>query len=119
MATIIASDGDGGVYSGDDGNDLMFSGLGSETMDGGTGIDTIDHTVWDGAYTFNMPTGLNSFGGEIYLNFEIAKMGDGNDTVAGNNEDNTIFGGLGNDILEGGNGIDKLSGGIGNDTITS
>ncbi|KFI17829.1 hypothetical protein IB75_18210, partial [Nitrosococcus oceani C-27] len=89
----IASDGDGGVYSGDDGNDLMFSGLGSETMDGGTGIDTIDHTVWDGAYTFNMPTGLNSFGGEIYLNFEIAKMGDGNDTVAGNNEDNTIFGG--------------------------
>lgn len=97
----------------------MFSGLGSETMDGGTGIDTIDHTVWDGAYTFNMPAGLNSFGGEIYLNFEIAKMGDGNDTVAGNNEDNTIFDGLGNDILEGGNGIDKLSGGVGNDTITS
>ena len=34
---IIRSDGDGGTYRGEAGNDTMFSGLGPETMDGGIG----------------------------------------------------------------------------------
>jgi Ca2+-binding RTX toxin-like protein len=56
----IRSDGDGGLYRGDAGNDTMFSGLGPETMDGGIGIDLIDHTAFNGNYVFNMATGVTN-----------------------------------------------------------
>ncbi|GCA96329.1 calcium-binding protein, partial [Microcystis aeruginosa 11-30S32] len=44
-------------------------------MDGGTGTDTIDHTIFAGNYVFNMATGLTNFGGESFINFENANMG--------------------------------------------
>ena len=116
---IIRSDGDGGTYRGDAGNDTMFSGLGPETMDGGTAIDLIDHTAFNGNYVFNMATGLTNFAGESYINFENATMGGGNDTVTGNASNNVINGGAGNDTLTGGAGVDTLNGGDGNDIIRS
>jgi serralysin len=89
-------------------------------MDGGAGIDTIDHTIFNGTYVFNMTTGLTNFSpGETYLNFENVRMGNGNDTVIGNAANNNISGGAGNDTLTGGAGRDTLNGGTGNDTITS
>jgi Ca2+-binding RTX toxin-like protein len=106
----------------------MFSGIGGETMDGGLGIDLIDHTAFGGNYVFNMATGLTNFGGESYINFENATMGAGNDTVFGNASNNvinggggndTIFGAAGNDTLLGGTGVDTLNGGDGNDAIRS
>ena len=115
----ILSDGDGGFYYGEAGNDVMFSGLGGETMDGGTGTDLIDHTAWNGNYTFNMATGYTNYGGERYTNFETVKMGNGNDSVTGNASANTIYGGGGNDTLRGGVGRDTLYGGNGNDNILS
>jgi len=96
----------------------MFSGLGPETMDGGAGIDTINHTAFGGDYVFNMATGLTNFGGESYINFENAIMGAGNDTVTGNASANIIDGGAGNDALNGDAGNDTLNGGAGNDTLT-
>jgi serralysin len=113
----IRSDGDGGTYLGGAGNDVMFSGLGTETMDGGTGIDLIDHTAWGGAYVFDMATGLTNFGGELYINFENATMGAGNDNVTGNAAANVINGGAGNDTMNGGGGNDTLDGGSGIDTV--
>ncbi len=113
----LTSDGDGGQYFGDAGNDLMFSGLGTETMDGGTGTDTINHSAWSGDYAFNMSTGLTDFGGELYVNFENAVMGAGNDTVTGNSSANLINGGAGNDQLFGEDGNDTLIGGAGVDTL--
>ena len=71
----------------------MFSGLGPETMDGGIGVDLIDHTAFNGNYVFNMATGLTNFAGESYTNFENATMGGGNDTVTGNASNNVINGG--------------------------
>ncbi|MEM9217378.1 MAG: S8 family serine peptidase [Cyanobacteria bacterium P01_F01_bin.150] len=115
----ILSDGDGGFYYGEAGNDVMFSGIGGETMDGGTGTDLIDHTAWNGAYTFDMATGTTNYGGERYTNFENVKMGNGSDSVAGNASANTIYGGGGNDTLRGAYGRDTLYGGSGNDNILS
>ena len=43
---------------------------------------------------------------------------DGDDTIIGNNADNSLIGGLGNDTLEGRGGADSLIGGGGNDTAT-
>jgi serralysin len=113
----IRSDGDGGTYFGDGEDDVMYSGLGGETMDGGTGIDLIDHTAYDGAYSFNMTTGLTNFTSEIYSNFEKTIMGDGDDTVIGNVSNNVIDGGVGNDSLSGGSGSDTLIGSTGNDVL--
>ncbi len=87
-------------------------------MDGGTGVDLIDHTAFNGDYVFNMATGLTNFAGESYTNFENATMGSGNDSVTGNASDNVINGGGGNDTLDGGAGNDTLDGGAGNDTLT-
>jgi len=114
---IVRSDGDGGTYRGEAGNDTMFSGLGNETMDGGAGVDLIDHTAFNGAYVFNMATGLTNFAGESYINFENTTMGGGNDTVTGNASNNVISGGAGNDILNGAAGNDTLLGGAGADTL--
>jgi len=116
---IITADGDGGVYEGNAGNDTMYAGLGVQFMDGGAGIDVIDHTIYNGALVFNMTTGLTNFAGESYRNFEIARMGNGHDTVTGNASDNYIFGAGGNDRLTGGGGKDGLFGGDGNDIITA
>ena len=113
----ITSDGDTGVYNGNAGNDTMFSGVGNEFMDGGVGIDLIDHASWDGDYVFDMSTGLTNWVGETYLNFEQARMGDGNDTVTGNAADNVIEGGVGNDTLSGVDGNDILEGGAGDDSL--
>lgn len=113
----ILSDGDRGFYYGGSGNDVMFSGIGGETMDGGTGIDLIDHTAFNGAYSFNMVTGYTNYSGERYTNFENVRMGGGNDTVTGNASANRIDGGAGNDTLRGGAEYDTLYGGTGNDWL--
>ena len=117
----ITSDGDGGTYNGETGNDTMRSGIGSEFMNGGFGTDLIDHTAFDGDYVFDMATGETNFSfiGESYTNFEDVRMGDGNDTVTGNDRNNVIEGGLGNDTLSGLGGTDRLIGGGGADTLTS
>ena len=95
----------------------MYSGLGQETMNGGLGIDTIDHTAWNGDYTFDMTTGTTNFAGESYLNFENVRMGGGNDTVTGTAGANNINGGAGNDLIIGGLGRDVMDGGLGADTF--
>jgi Ca2+-binding RTX toxin-like protein len=64
-----------------------------------------------------MITGVADFG-ESYLNFENVFMGNGSDTVVGNNSANSINGGGGNDILNGGRGNDEIFGGDGNDLLT-
>src|SRR5205814_1374378 len=111
--------GDGGTYRGEAGNDTMLSGLGPETMDGGTRIDLIDHTAFTDAYVFNMATGLTNFAGESYINFENATMGGGNDTVTGSAFNNVINGGAGNDTLNGAAGNDTLLGGAGVATLNA
>ncbi|MDZ4393497.1 M10 family metallopeptidase C-terminal domain-containing protein [Cypionkella sp.] len=112
--TIISNGGDQ-TYYGNDGNDSMVSGIGDETMYGGNGIDVIDHRAWDASYTFNMATGLTNFSGELYTGFEIAYMGDGDDSVTGSAGADTIYGGIGADTLYGGGSVDDLYGGAGND----
>jgi Ca2+-binding RTX toxin-like protein len=86
-------------------------------MDGGTGVDLIDHTVFSGNYVFNMTTGVTNFLGESYTNFENATMGAGNDNVTGNASANVINGGAGNDTIDGGAGNDSINGGTGNDSL--
>jgi Ca2+-binding RTX toxin-like protein len=103
---------------GDDGDDLIFSGLGlPESLDGGTGIDTLDTTTFNGTYVVNLATGLTNFGGELFLNFENIISGNGNDELFGTIGANAMSGGGGNDRIKGFAGNDTLNGDLGNDTL--
>lgn len=131
----IVSSGTGGSYFGNAGNDLMIAEVGSETMDGGAGIDTIDLSRWNGAYTVDMVSGSSNYGGELYVNFEnlVSGAGDdsitgtagandirtdgGNDTVVAGGGEDTVYGGDGNDLLQGGFVTDFIYGEAGDDVI--
>ena len=123
----IFSNGDG-TYLGGIGDDLMFAGLTNsvETIDGGTGIDTLDTTSWSGLYTINLVTGATNYSGEAFTNFENLITGAGNDTITGtdlanviqtNGGDDSINAAGGNDTLDGGDGTDVLTGGAGSDVL--
>ncbi|EGF93612.1 hemolysin-type calcium-binding repeat 2 copies family protein [Asticcacaulis biprosthecium C19] len=106
-----------GTFTGGTGNDYMYAGLGTdETLDGGSSTDTIDTTLWSGDYVLDMITGLTNYAGELYINFEIAVTGAGNDSVSGTAGANRIETGAGNDWLDGLGGVDTLVGGTGDDT---
>lgn len=120
---VIGSNGDG-TYLGGGGDDLIFAGLTNslESIDGGTGIDTLDTTTWNGIYTINLLTGVTNYGGEAFTNFENLTTGSGADTIVGtdsaniittNDGDDTLNGLDGDDILKGGLGVDVLNGGAG------
>ncbi len=114
---VIASTGYGS-YFGDGGNDTIYASNGlPETLDGGSGIDTLNATSATFDYTINLTTGVTNYAGESFVNFEHLRSGSGNDTLTGNAANNSIFGGVGNDTINGLAGMDSLSGDAGNDTL--
>jgi Ca2+-binding RTX toxin-like protein len=117
---ILTSNGANNFVYGDAGNDTIFAGLGiPETLDGGTGIDTLDTTSWAFDYTVNLTTGLTNYSGELFTNFENLTSGAGNDTLTGTSGVNIINGGSGNDVIDGLGGGDTVHGDDGNDVLTS
>ena len=124
---ILYSGGEGHYY-GDAGNDRIHAGLTAvvnEILDGGTGIDTIDTTTWNGSYTVNLATGVTNFG-ESFINFENVFSGNGADTITGTDGDNvittqggidTVTAGAGDDTVSGGADGDTLDGGAGSDIL--
>ncbi len=100
---------------GNDADNVVYGGLGRDTLAGGSGNDSLygdgdDDTIYLGV-------GDDFVGG-----------GAGNDAIYGGAGRNTIHGGLGNDTVQGGTGADQIFGGDGrnqllgndgNDTITA
>ncbi|WP_282130189.1 calcium-binding protein, partial [Roseobacter litoralis] len=123
--TIFLGDGnDTATSSGTDtifgeaGDDLIFAGLGlPETLDGGTGVDTLNTTLFNGSYVVNLATGLTNFAGEVFTNFENIISGSGNDELLGTSGANEMDGGAGNDRILGLGGNDELIGGLGSDIL--
>ncbi|WP_282059166.1 calcium-binding protein [Roseobacter litoralis] len=123
--TIFLGDGnDTATSSGTDtifgeaGDDLIFAGLGlPETLDGGTGVDTLNTTLFNGSYVVNLATGLTNFAGEVFTNFENIISGSGNDELFGTSGANEMDGGAGNDRILGLGGNDELIGGLGSDIL--
>lgn len=115
---ILHSGGEGHYY-GDAGNDRIYAGqtLGvNEFLDGGTGVDTLDTTSWNGSYVINMVTGATNFG-ESFTNFENLIAGNGSDTITGTSAANIIKTGGGTDTVLAGAGDDKVAGGADGDTL--
>jgi Ca2+-binding RTX toxin-like protein/subtilisin-like proprotein convertase family protein len=116
-ADTVISDGNGNTYFGQGGNDLMIAEFGTETMDGGAGLDWIDLSRFAVDIQFDLATGLTQFAGELYTNFESAIMGAGNDSVGGTITDDTIVTSAGNDTVSSGDGSDTIQAGDGNDNV--
>ncbi|WP_299965023.1 calcium-binding protein [uncultured Roseobacter sp.] len=103
---------------GEEGNDTIHAANGlPETLDGGTGVDTLITTSFGGNYVVDLRTGLTNFGGELFTNFENITSGAGNDELFGFAADNVMNGGAGNDRILAFNGNDTLIGGLGDDTL--
>jgi Ca2+-binding RTX toxin-like protein len=123
-----------GSFSGT-GNELdntVNGGIGSDTLDGGAGNDTLvggignDVYVVDaagdvvtegaGAGTDTVQTTLASYTLSAANVENLTYTGAANFSGTGNASVNIITGGAGNDTLDGGSGADTLIGGAGNDT---
>lgn len=101
---------------GQDGNDVMRGGAGStylgDTLDGGSGIDTITYTDSKIGVTVNLATGSGSGGdatNDDYVSVENVHGSGGNDTLNGNGGANLLNGWSGKDVLAGGAGADRFN----------
>ncbi len=91
-------------------NNTLYAGVGSNTLNGSAGIDTVSYLYAGVAVTVSLAnTGVQVTGGsgsDTLLNIENLTGSSYNDRLTGNSGNNTLTGGLGNDTLAGGLGDD-------------
>ena len=116
--TLGVNDGAIDALVGDDGNDQIFVGQG-DSANGGAGFDRIFVGLesltagvtlsLSGTAQANQMTLANLIGGSL-SNFEAFSVYGTrfNDTLTGDVQSNTFYGGLGSDVLNGGDGNDTL-----------
>lgn len=119
--------GDSGVnvLQGGAGDDVL-EGMGSgDVLDGGTGINTASYehspSVGGLGVTVSLTAPLTNTGdalGDTFINIQNIQGSGFDDTLTGDGNNNTLWGGDGNDALSGLGGTDTLWGGNGNDTLT-
>jgi hypothetical protein len=80
-------------------------------IQGGTGIETIDYSLWTTGVTVNLGTNTATNIAQGIYGVENINGGKGNDTLTGDALNNIIRGGGGNDTIVGGGGNDILIGG--------
>ena len=115
---------------GGDGNDVLLHSAGSDTFGGGRGVDLVDYgTVGPPslpgllALSVDLKAGtavVDPFIGlaiDTLISIEDVNGSDFNDSIAGNNRANTLFGAKGDDLLRGAGGNDAINGGNGADTL--
>ncbi|MEM7744936.1 MAG: calcium-binding protein [Pseudomonadota bacterium] len=107
----------GFVDAGSDNDYVRTSNTSTEEYYGGTGIDTLDTSLFNGNYTVDLQAGTTNLG-EIFAQFENYIGGNGNHTLTGTAGSNTLTTGTGDDTLEGLGGADDLNGGAGIDTAS-
>ena len=109
------------AMTGGSGNDLFYGSLGSDSLNGAGGVDTVNYSASTAALTVNLGNNVNSGGqaaGDVLSNIEKI-IGSGNaDSMTAGNTAITFEGGAGNDTLTGGNGNDSLVGNAGNDSMS-
>jgi Ca2+-binding RTX toxin-like protein len=113
------------TFTGTAESNVFWSSLGNDTLDGGTGTDTISYEFSETAVTANLVAGTATGEGSDTLTamedviggpFADDLSGDaGPNALDGAAGDDTLTGGDGDDFLTGGDGTDALDGGIGTD----
>jgi len=138
---ILKGGGDVDILEGGDGDDILQGGLGDDTLKGGglncpvttpascvaatsakIGLNTVDYSDRSVAVFVNLAdltsTPMGQSGEtDVLTDIRNIRGGAGNDRLAGDGNDNTIWGGDGNDVIYGGGGNDSLYGEGGDDQI--
>lgn len=94
-----------------EGNDTIYASSGTEVLDGGTGIDTLNYSNSNTGVSVNLSTNTASGGyaqNDIILNFENIVGTSQDDILTGNNSDNIFWGGAGHNIINGLGGEDTV-----------
>lgn len=126
------------IINGEGGNDTIFAYIGGNTIDGGTGTDTLryDTSSVNMGYNTNVGIGHNTSANltftlnagstagtvtdgvrtDTFISFDTYYGSTGDDTFIGGSGNDTFFGNDGTDIFRGGAGNDVFSGGNGIDT---
>lgn len=126
---LTGAQGSVNTLLGKDGNDLFYGYLDGDTLDGGSGIDTVDYGNISSKVNITLGGTNNdklvdieniyaSSNKDTLVGSSDVNILDGrgdNDTLSGLAGDDTLLGGDGNDTLIGGSGADVLSGGNGQD----
>ncbi len=110
----------GATISTGDGDDVVVAAReGAQTVDAGSGTDTLDLTAFRAPEGFNldMTTGRTRIAGISFTGFEHVTGGARGEAIAGTDGVNTLIGNGGNDTLSGRGGMDRLEGGDGNDAL--
>ena len=124
FADDITGDGNVNEIDGGAGDDIIRASGGADVIDGGDDSDTIDYSDLAGATAIDVtlggpaPVNVTVTGGtdQTISNIENVIGTDGDDTITGDANANTLEGGDGNDTLSGRGGVDTLDGGDGVDT---
>jgi len=106
LTPTIEGDDGGNNIIGTDGDDIIFSYGGDDTIDAGLGNDII--CSGDGDDT------IIAAGGDDRID-----VGSGNDTVSGGTGDDLVLGVFGNNTVNGGSGDDLIITGQGDDTVNA
>ncbi|NPD14038.1 hypothetical protein HOY34_02350 [Xinfangfangia sp. D13-10-4-6] len=117
--SIYGGNGNDSLYGGD-GNDVLQGGVGADLLDGGAGRDRAQYSDAAGAVRvslLNPAINTGDAAGDTFVSIEDIFGSRFNDTIAGDNAANALWGAAGNDNLSGNGGNDTIYGGDGNDTI--
>jgi len=105
---------------GDDGDDLIRGGTGADRLNGGAGRDTVAYSLSAEGISVNLATFQASGGdanGDRIWSIENVMGSRFDDTVAGDEQCNLLYGLAGDDTLLGGASLDRLYGGAGADHL--
>jgi Ca2+-binding RTX toxin-like protein len=101
----------------------LYSGAGSNVLDGSAGIDTASYVYAGSAVTASLAVttaqATGGSGSDILLAIENLTGSNYDDKLTGNTVANLLNGGAGNDTLLGGGGNDTLIGSTGKDVLTA
>jgi Ca2+-binding RTX toxin-like protein len=113
-------------YAGNDtlnggaGNDWMKGGAGGDTLDGGDGSDIAAYSESTSGVAVDLSAGTGSGGeaeGDTLIGIEGVVGSNFDDTLTGDDSNNSLYGLAGHDTLNGGAGNDWMKGGADNDTL--
>jgi len=115
----LIGDANANILDGGYGDDWLVGGQGDDMLIGGKNVDWASYSDATSAVIVDLAaeTATGGAGNDTLREIENVQGSKFNDTLKGNDLDNSLDGGAGNDKLNGGLGFDTLKGGAGNDTL--
>ncbi|MFM8701017.1 MAG: calcium-binding protein, partial [Hyphomicrobiales bacterium] len=111
----------GVTLDGSEGNDTLVSGVGADSLEGGSGSNRVDYSLSTAGVTLDLAAGMGYGGfatGDTLGNINHATGSAYDDLISAGDENNHLSGGDGNDSLNGGFGNDTLAGDVGDDLVS-